>query len=193
MTPRPYKMDRRAAATEETRTRILEASIMLHSTVGVKAATWQDIAEAAGVSVGTVYYHFPTLDDLVPACSGLALQKRPPPTIEVFQGVRGRRKRIDVLVRTMFEFYEPRAGAFGYTLVERRTVPSLAKLAGELLGHARSLVREALGPDAEDITIAKVEALVDFRVWDSLRERGLTKEVMIATVAQWAYVLSSQS
>jgi hypothetical protein len=59
----------------------------------------------------------------------------------------------------------------------------LAKLADELLGQYRSLVKDALDGSADDQTIAKVEALVDFRVWDSLQERGLSMEVIVATIA----------
>jgi hypothetical protein len=86
-------------------------------------------------------------------------------------------------VRALFSHYEGIRGPYGFTLTERRTVPVLAKLATELLGQYRSLVKDALEGNATDETVAKVEALVDFRVWDSLQERGLSKEVMVATVA----------
>jgi AcrR family transcriptional regulator len=185
-------MERRAAIVDETKRRILEASLMLHSQRGVTGTSWQEIADAAGVSVGTVYYHFPTMDDLVPACSGLGRQLRPAPTAEIFKGLSGKRARIDALVHALFTHYEKVRGPYGYTLVERRTVPVLARLADELLGHYRSLVKAALDPSADDETVAKVEALVDFRLWDSLQERGLSKEVMIATVADWVLHISNQ-
>ena len=184
-------MERRAVTVDETKRRILEASLMLHSQRGVTGTSWQDIADAAGVSVGTVYYHYPTLDDLVPACSGLGRQERPAPTSEIFRGLRGKRARINELVRALFSHYETVQGPYAFTLTERRTVPVLAKLADELLGQYRSLVKDALG-ETDDETIARVEALVDFRVWDSLQERGLSKEVMVETVADWAQHVSSQ-
>ena len=176
-------MERRAATVDATKRRILEASLMLHSTRGVTGTSWQDIADAAGVSVGTVYYHFPTLDDLVPACSGLGRQMRPAPTAEIFSGLRGKKARIEALVQALFTHYERVRGPYAFTLTERRTVPVLERLADELLDQYRSLVRAALGPDIDEETLAKVDALVDFRVWDSLQERGLSMEVMIATVA----------
>src|SRR5437879_1475728 len=158
MSPRRYDMGRRAATVDETRRRILEASLMLHSQRGVTGTSWQDIADAAGLSVGTVYYHFPTVDDLVPACSGLGRQMRPAPTSEIFRGLRGKKARITALVGALFSHYEGVKGPYGFTLTERRTVPVLAKLADELLGQYRSLVNEALGGTADDETLAKVEA-----------------------------------
>jgi AcrR family transcriptional regulator len=175
-------MGRRAATVDETKRRILEASLMLHSQRGVTGTSWQDIADTAGVSIGTVYYHFPTVDDLVPACSGLGRQMRPAPTSEIFRGLRGKKARIKALVQALFSHYEAVRGPYGFTLIERRTVPILAKLADELLGQYRSLVKDAFEGSADAETVAKVEALVDFRVWDSMQERGLSKEVIVATV-----------
>jgi AcrR family transcriptional regulator len=185
-------MGKREATVDETKRRILEASLMLHSQRGVTGTSWQEIADAAGVSVGTVYYHFPTVDDLVPACSGLGRRLRPAPTAEIFKGLRGKKARINALVQALFSHYEAVSGPYGFTLTERRTVPVLARLADELLGQYRSLVKAALDPDADDETVAKIDALVDFRMWDSLRERGLSKEVMVATVAELVLHVSNQ-
>ena len=53
-------MDKRRAAVEETRQRILEATLALHTEKGIFGTSWQDIAKRADVSVGTVYKHFPS-------------------------------------------------------------------------------------------------------------------------------------
>ena len=63
MSPRKYTMDKRKAALEETRQRILEATLALHSEKGIFGTSWQDIAHRADVSVGTVYKHFPSLEE----------------------------------------------------------------------------------------------------------------------------------
>ena len=62
---RPYKLKRRAERQDETRQRIIEATIELHQTIGPAATTITEIAERAGVGRVTVYRHFPdepTLD-----------------------------------------------------------------------------------------------------------------------------------
>src|SRR5439155_17242751 len=79
MAPRAYRMTRRAAANAETRRRIADAAITLHAEKGIHATTWPDIAKRADVALGTVYCHFPSLDQLVPACTSVnAVLMNPP-------------------------------------------------------------------------------------------------------------------
>ena len=72
---RPYKLGKRADRQAQTRRRIVEAAVDLHSTVGPAQTTVAQIAERAGVQRHTYYAHFPTEWDLVLACSGLALER----------------------------------------------------------------------------------------------------------------------
>ena len=81
LTPRRYSMDRRRAAVEETRRRIVEATLALHSEKGMFDTSWKDIAERADVSAATVYKHFPSLDELVPACGALIMTITDPPSL----------------------------------------------------------------------------------------------------------------
>src|SRR5438093_12453937 len=79
MAPRTYRMTRRAAANAETRRRIVDAAIALHAEKGILGTSWPDIARRADVALGTVYRYFPSLDQLVPACtSENAALVRPP-------------------------------------------------------------------------------------------------------------------
>ena len=75
-------MDKRKAAVQETRQRIVEATLALHAEKGIFGTSWQDIARRADVSVGTVYKHFPSLDELVPACGELMYAITRPPSLE---------------------------------------------------------------------------------------------------------------
>src|SRR3712207_9294899 len=75
-------MGKRKTAVEETRQRILEATLALHAEKGIFGTSWQDIAHRADVSVGTVYKHFPSLDELVPACGELMYAITRPPSPE---------------------------------------------------------------------------------------------------------------
>ena len=72
-------MTRRAAARNHTRERIVEATAKLHGERGVLGTSWQDIAREADVSVSTVYAHFPSLDELLPACGQLVMSRVRPP------------------------------------------------------------------------------------------------------------------
>ena len=67
-------MTRRASAAAQTRQRIIEATRALHGEQGIAATSWDQIAARAGVGVGTVYRHFPSLDELIPACGAVTME-----------------------------------------------------------------------------------------------------------------------
>src|SRR3954453_10332472 len=78
-TGRTYELKRRAERQEETRQRIVDAAVELHSTLGPSRTTVQAIAEKAGVTRPTVYAHFPDERSLFRACSGHVAETTPPP------------------------------------------------------------------------------------------------------------------
>jgi AcrR family transcriptional regulator len=182
VTPRSYRMAKRAESVEDTRRRILEASLALHLEKGILATSWQDIAQRADVAVGTVYYHFPTFDELVPACSSLGFELTAPPGPEIFTGLRSTPTRLDKLVRELFAFYERSRKGFELGIRESDRVPALARVADEKRKQFRALVLEALGAGAKKRRVDVVEALVDFPFWLSLTERGIGKEACVKTV-----------
>ncbi len=75
-------MEKRKAVVEETRQRIVEATLALHSEKGMFDTSYKDIAERADVSVATVYKHFPSLNELVPACGALIMAITAVPSLE---------------------------------------------------------------------------------------------------------------
>jgi AcrR family transcriptional regulator len=180
---RKYEKKARAATTDETRNRILAASLRLHSDKGFAATSWQDIADAAGVAVGTVYYHFPTMDDLVPACRTLALSINPQPQVTILKGVRGTNKRIEVLVRALVAYYSGTEGGIRNGFRERGQIRVVDRLVSETERNISHLAREAIGPEPTEETARKVEAMLDFRTWDAFHSRGLSQEVIIETVS----------
>jgi AcrR family transcriptional regulator len=192
MAPRKYEKKARAASTDETRKRILNASLALHSDKGFGATSWQDIADLAGVAVGTVYYHFPTMDDLVPACSTLARSLTPQPDAGIFDGVRGAHNRIEVLVRALVAYYSGVQGGVRNAFRERKQIAVVDRILSETERNISRLARQAIGPHPADETAKKVEAILDFRTWDSLQSRGLSEEVVIATMSSLVRALVSK-
>ena len=71
-TTRPYTMTARARSTEETRRRILTATIDLHLERPAAGIGLEDIAARADVSVQTILRHFGTRDGLVEAATAQA-------------------------------------------------------------------------------------------------------------------------
>lgn len=76
---RPYQMRRRAELVDQTRERITEAAVRLHTTIGPGSTSISNVAEEAGVSRLTVYRHFPNLEHLFDACRRHWIGLHPPP------------------------------------------------------------------------------------------------------------------
>ncbi|GAB2577794.1 hypothetical protein GCM10027034_05390 [Ramlibacter solisilvae] len=70
MATRPYDNRSRRQRQDELKARITVATVELHAAQGVFATSYAQIAQRAGVSLPTVYKHFPTLDELLQACTG---------------------------------------------------------------------------------------------------------------------------
>ena len=66
---RKYELKRRAERQAETRERIVQATVDLHTTVGPARTSVSAIAERAGVQRHTVYAHFPSERELFVACT----------------------------------------------------------------------------------------------------------------------------
>jgi AcrR family transcriptional regulator len=197
LTPRKYTMDKRRAAVEETRQRILEATLALHSEKGIFGTSWQDIAQRADVSVGTVYKHFPSLDELVPACGELMYAITRPPSLEdapqIFAGAHSLEERLERLISELFDFYE-RGASYIETDFQERQLAAVQEWEAYWRATIEGLACEALSPVGPDErTVRAVGALLDFYVFKSFSERGIPIEeatkIMNEVVLCWIYGL----
>jgi AcrR family transcriptional regulator len=186
-------MDRRNAAVEETRRRIVEATLALHSEKGIFGTSWKDIAERADVSVGTVYKHFPSLDELVPACGELVYAITRPPSLEdapeIFAGASTLEERVRRLVSELFDFYE-RGAPYIETDFRERRLPAVREWEAHMRATLEGLAREALRPaDPDERVVRAVGALVDFSVFKAFMDRGIPREraeeVMTEVLLGW--------
>lgn len=181
--PRTYRQTKRGEAAEETRRRIVQATFDLHAEQGIAATTMKQIAERAGVSVGTVYHHFPTLDDAIGACGAFALSHSPFPTDAIFEGAATRAECVRRLAQAAFATF---AGvkAFGSVLADQDKLPVLRGFVAEEQAVRRALAALAVGREGpESETLA---ALVDFGVYDAFRRLGLAPEVAADRAAEVA-------
>jgi AcrR family transcriptional regulator len=179
-------MDKRRAAVEETRRRIVEATLTLHAEKGIFGTSWQDIAHRADVSVGTVYKHFPSLDELVPACGELAYAITRPPSLEdapqIFAEANSLEERLERLISELYDFYE-RGAAYIETDFQERQLPAVQEWEAYMRATIAGLVREALvsaGPDEH--TVQSVSALLEFSVFKSFLDRDIQKEQAAKTI-----------
>jgi len=190
-------MDRRQAAAEATRQRIVEAAVALHAEKGALDTNWQDIARLADVAVGTVYHHFPSLNELLAACIGHGLRDHPPPSPEILKGVTDPAVRMRCVVSAWFAWYEKTAPWLRWL----RDTPDLHPVQRRLLeqGEARreALIREALGREASERVIRGLVALTDYNVWRSLSAAGMPSRAAADLVSEvlntWLEKLAGRS
>jgi hypothetical protein len=55
-------------------------------------------------------------------------------------------------------------------------MPAVGRLAAEIQAAIRQLVFAALGPDVSAQTVDGVDALLDFRTWQALNDRGFSQD-----------------
>jgi len=178
-------MTRRAAANAETRRRIVDAAIALHAQKGVLGTSWPDIAKRADVALGTVYRHFPSLDQLVPACTSENALRTKPPGPSILIGLTRPQERIGQFVQELFAFYgrtapwTPRAG------IDRHEIPVLDSILSRREAALKALVEETLGPlRRRRHALEAALALTDFGVWRSLTRSGLSTEAAARLITE---------
>jgi AcrR family transcriptional regulator len=180
-------MGKRAAAVEATRRRIVDATRALHAERGIAATSWEDIAQRAGVGVGTVYRHFPSLDELIPACGAVSMQvialPDPRTAAALFEGADGA-TRIRRLVGEAYAIYERGAAELRVVRLEPDVHPAVTQAAEDLEASLQALVDAALEPlTCSEADRRLVRAMLELGTWDALRRRGLSQADAVTAVA----------
>jgi len=179
---RSYQLKRRAESAEETRRRLVQATFELHGEQGIAATTMKQIAERAGLGIGTVYHHFPTLDDTIMACGQMVMAMYPPPTEAIFAGAPRMKERLVRLAHALFEHLD-RVG-FDMVRADRDRFPIVGKFAEEEQAHRIALTRAALAPFAIDRDLIRVAAaLLDIGVYRALQGCGQSLDQAAETIA----------
>jgi AcrR family transcriptional regulator len=181
-------MSRRAELVDETRLRITEAAVQLHTTVGPAHTSISTVAEAAGVTRLTVYRHFPDLDHLFVACTAHWLALHPPPDPQEWRAIPDLTARARLAFGDLYGWYSRNAddlfpinrvaAAIPRDAAERRRATSAAYGAALVVGHASDKATcRALRAIAGHLT--------SFWTWRSLVvDQGLTNEEAIAVAVR---------
>jgi AcrR family transcriptional regulator len=183
MAPRAYNSETRQQQQEQLKQRIAEAAARLHAERGVLATSYAEIAQAAGVSLPTMYKHFPELGHLVRACSGHVTAQAPAfPTDEILAAADLRTAAqllVDATDR-LHAYFEP-----WKSWREANRIPVIAQ-SDELQRGRMVQLCEALmsrhgidGPHREKAALW--ESLLDFELWHRLvRVHGLPRAAVRA-------------
>jgi AcrR family transcriptional regulator len=123
---RRYELKRRAERQDETRQRIVDATIELHRTIGAAQTTVSEIAKRAGVGRVTVYRHFPDDETLLYACSGHYFTQHPFPDIERWRQIADPHERLRTGLRETYAWHAENRQMIAQALADARELPMMA-------------------------------------------------------------------
>lgn len=130
---RPYQSDRRNAAAEQTRERILGAAKTLFARKGIDRVTVEDIADKAGVATSTVYAVFKSKEGLLRGMIQAALfGERTRKAQALLSGVADPIEMIALTAQVARSIYESESTELGLLRSTSGFSPSLRKLEQEL-------------------------------------------------------------
>ena len=120
---RSYQLRQRADRQQETRQRIIEATIELHQTVGPAATTITQISARAGVARVTVYRHFPEQLALDQACSGLYFERNPAPDPDSWKPTTDPIERLRLGLAETYAYHARTERMISHALADARDHP----------------------------------------------------------------------
>lgn len=178
MAPRAYNNETRQQQQELLKARIAAAAAQLHAQKGALATSYAEIAEQAGVSVPTVYKHYPDLNQLIHGCTSHVASLAPlMPAEEVLSApdlAAAARLLVEAMDR-LHAYYEP-----WRVWREEERIPSLTQMAAVRRGQltqlcAAVLARHEVAGDRRELA-AVWESLLHFELWHRLvRVHKLTR------------------
>ncbi|HSJ28226.1 MAG TPA: TetR/AcrR family transcriptional regulator [Acidimicrobiia bacterium] len=175
-TPRSYRMGKRLEDVEETRRRIVEATVELHGSVGPAATTISAVAERAGVQRSTVYRHFEDEHALFGACTSHWLARNPWPRTQPWKDESDPSQRLRFGLTELYGYYARNRDMMANSYRDLAVMPPFV---GELMRAFVSEAENALGSgwaDGDRRAQLAIAHAVDFRSWIVLDEQGASPD-----------------
>ena len=172
MSTRKYELRKRAEQQEETRRRIVEATVGLHLTAGPAATRITEIAQRAGVQRRTVYNHFPDDRTLFAACSAHWRELHPAPDPAEWERIDDRPERLRRALRDLYAWYRETEPMTANVLRDAQLLPALDAVIAPGLGAYLDRVRAVVAGDSGKRVKAAAAVAVDFHVWQTLAPLG---------------------
>ena len=158
-------METRSIQKQKTKQKILDAAYGQFGQKGILAARMQDVADAAGVSHGTVFMHFKTQEELVTAVIEDFGSKACMRTHELAAGQSGVRAVLEAHLQVVGEFED-----FYYRLVaELPQLPAASRATFIAIQSAVSLhMSEAAEREMREGSIRRMPMHLLFNTWMGL-------------------------
>lgn len=173
---RRYELKKRAERLRETRGRIVEAAVELHTTIGPARTTVSAIAERAGIERKTFYRHFPEPDTIFEACGNHFRTHNPPPDPQAWLSIDDPERRLRCALEQCYRYYRRNQQLMANVLRDRE----LGLPVGEGFLRHRAATKQTLArgfdvdPRRRRKLDAAVELALDFHTWQTLAEAGLS-------------------
>ena len=184
---RPYRMRERAKSQEQTRQRIVEATMQLHEELGPRNTTITEIARRAGVQRLTVYSHFPDETAVFQACTSHWLSLNPPPDPASWATIADPVLRFRTAISAFYGYFSGTRRMWVVSFRDVAEVPALqqpmAEVASFLKGIATDLA--AAFPDRTDEVDATIRHALHFLTWLDLEDQGLSNARKVDLVTLW--------
>lgn len=182
---RTYTLKKRAEQQSETRQRIVEAAVRLHSTVGPAATTVSMIAEEAGVQRHTVYAHFPDDRSMSMACSGLVQERDPVPEAEAWAAIEDRHARLTTALTDIYAWYDRNAQLLACVMRDAEHHKLTQEIMALRFGPVIAAWHDVLGGTLDAKQRAMLHLALSYFTWRSLvREAGLSSGAATETMVR---------
>jgi AcrR family transcriptional regulator len=171
---RHYSQVRRAENQADTRRRIVEATVDLHTEIGPARTSISAIAERAGVQRHTVYAHFPEERDLHLACSALALERDPLPNENTWRPIADAEEQLRRALTDLYGWYSRNAALTTCVLRDAEFDPMTRYIVDLRMGGRMKAYERVLGRrlKARREGRAAVALALKFHTWRTLAEEG---------------------
>jgi AcrR family transcriptional regulator len=188
MSKRPYRQHKRAESRDETRLRIVEATMQLHEELGPRASTISAIAERAGVQRLTVYRHFANETELFQACTSHWLNQNPPPDPAQWADVRDPQERAALGLGALYAYYAATRAMWTASHRDEGEVEALQAPMARFHAYTQSLadtLSTGWGRAGRERIRVTLRHAVRFPTWVSLKQEGLSEREMVKLVLAW--------
>ena len=182
---RTYTLGRRAEQQAETRQRIVEAALDLHTRIGPAATTISMIAEQAGVQRHTLYAHFPDERSMLLACSGLVAERDPLPDAQAWRPIADPRARLRHGLAAIYAWYARNPELLSSILRDAENHAPTRETVMLRVGPQMAAYREVLGAGLGATQRAMLELALGFFTWRTLvRDGGLAPAVAVEAMVR---------
>jgi AcrR family transcriptional regulator len=191
---RRYELKQRAQRQADTRRRIVEATVALHTERGPAATQITDIAQRAGVDRVTVYRHFPDLASLLKACAVHYYSAHPLPDPTTWAAIGDPEARLRHGLGELYAYWAQNAGTVANILRDAQVLGHLG-VGRRLLALQRDATEVLASgwspPQQQPAWAATIRVAVDFHTWQRLvQERGLSEQAAVELAVSWTRCLA---